>query len=265
MDTVEMTPTEVLDEWLDKYGHSRHRHPDGNCLMYARYDAYDDDKSDWVAKWIPLCINPSLGDAIQLGFIEAVNRMREDHEADLGERCAKLGALLVLAYGEGRIMRNPATASKPDSEIRADLLALTDKGTVPTRVIEVVTHRGMAGESSLFYDDTAPHVEKYEIMLNDGEPTATGHVKAAGALNEYIVSAFTILTILNSAVEAGSPPNILGLAEQVRDYQGTLIGKHLADLLREFATFIEEEEFDDEDTARDLAAETRRILDTLDD
>lgn len=238
-------PATLIDNWLTHYGYDKNRSTGDNAVNICYTHISEWNGIDWVSRWRLAGANESIEDTVREAFEDVCSLWREEHRKAAGDRTIKLNGILLMAHGEGRwAMADPDTgktlhwddlseeqrteALDNDPEFQLHLKA----GSIPVRVVNIVTDEGLGGEVSMFFpDEPEPHVERHEQWVRDDiQPEPQGRA------DEVLMSAFGFLLMLREVVVEGEPLNMEGLTNIAMKHSGTDMGRQVLSLLLRFAS-----------------------------
>jgi hypothetical protein len=164
-------------------------------------------------------------------FREAMSMVRQDVENGKDrEDVTEVLGLLIISHGEGRWgTEHPETGEPclfdqlPEDQQRSiieqatteELIALR-AGSVPVRVVNIISLSGLLGEVTMFAPGGEPSVEVQEQWT--GELGDDG-VRACGAIDEILIKTMTLLSLLSEVAREGHDLTPAGLM----DYSMSLV------------------------------------------
>jgi hypothetical protein len=257
---VELRPVTVLNKYLAHSGLNRHRSERGSCEMVGLYERLDESSGEWRDVFISLAVGSEVEDVMREGYMETVRLIRSDFDRGLGDDCRKLGALVMVMYGDAQLV-----ASSPDRPRRDDLdpryVAAEGWGDVRSRLVHLITPEGFATESILFppaFVDAEPLVDVSEYY--SAEPVERIAVGPIPGITPLLSMVFGIALLLGMAVEEGTEPTIGALGRMAGRFASG-DEENMADevmrLLGMFADTVDEER----ERLGGVADEIRRMLD----
>lgn len=204
--------------------------------VYALIDAPDEVTGEHRARWVNLAINPDPESALIDSYGAYIELLDADHQAGkTGSDVRNLTAMVLVAYGEGRIVARNETTDEMREKFPKLAEAAALDGFADARVIHLMSPEGMAVCSTMHYADHEPFSETWEVWTeaDDYDPSEMAGA-LAGAVPSAMTACLTILVMLNSAVEDGTPPTIEGLIQVANRHRGDEGGYQIVGLLREF-------------------------------
>ena len=251
MRTDDTRPSEVLDEWLEKYGYDKYRATgkDHKTMCYVRIANYEND--EWYSFWAVAGVADNPLEALASAFELSMKRIVPVSGETFGEHTPYLEAIILMAHGEGGYcFQNPDTneecgwddltdeqqqlVRESTSHNLHELLSVGER--VNTRMVNIITPTGLAAEVSSFYQGQV-FVERHEQWTEDGEDTQP---EVRGAIDEAMLGTFTFVHLIREAVSRNKGTSIPALIETATELSNEGAGSGaLAYLLKVVATGVE--------------------------
>jgi hypothetical protein len=214
----QVRPSVVLDHWLKEFGYDKYRTTSENahalCYVLTLKDSI-------VPKWRMLGANEAGDGALLEGFGEFMKLLKKDHEDRALDDTIRAQALLLVTHGTGRFSyRDPdtdreVTYDELDDEQKADLAEYDREGvreefegTVPCRIVNLITPSGLAADITMFSKTGRHKVERVEQWADDEKGTVPA---SGGAVDDSLMSAFLFMQLAREAVADGEDMNLMGL------------------------------------------------------
>lgn len=198
-------PRTMLDEWLKNYGYDTNRQlgkDEGVCFFNVEKYVDDEPVDEWLLAGVGADPQEALIDAFQL----IINEMKGEYGK--GRFVMNVNGIVLLGFGFGRWVGETdegdlfAIEELPEELREIARLVGVMGGSVPCRVVNVITPSGLAGEVTLFRENSEPHVETVEQWLYDGEGTVP---KPLGAVDDALMSTLTFSLLIRDVVCADLP------------------------------------------------------------
>ena len=257
----ELRPVTVLNKYLAHSGLDRHRATSGNCQMVGLYDRLDETSGDWREAFVSLAVSEEVDDMMRDGYLEVVKLIRDDYERGLGDDCRKLGALVLVMYGEARLARNPEAESP--REIDPRYITAAGWGDVRSRLVHVITPEGFATQSVLFPpswvgEDVAPFEDVSEYYSESPEDRIS--VGPLPGITQLLSMIMGIGLLLGMAVEDGTEPTIGALGRMAGRFASADGEENMADqVMKLLGAFVDQLD-QERDRLGNVSDEIRRVL-----
>lgn len=212
-----LRPAEMLDRFLAHTGHNRDRFTlTSQSSVYGRFMFWEN--GEWSTRWVSLGVADGVGEALTEAYNSTVAGLGEDWHAGKTETCRQIISLAVIAFGEGRVMRNPEAPpvteellSDPKARVLHELSQTDD--WYATRSIVLVTPEGIASSATLNTGgDREPITERSEMWVSDQGVNRDG-AGNEGQLPELLTSCFGLLMLITQGVSEGRGVNMATLLE----------------------------------------------------
>jgi hypothetical protein len=231
-------PSEVLDHWLKEFGYDKYRTTSENAhaLCYVLTS-----KDSIVPKWRMFGAHEGGDGALLEGFGEFMKLLKQDHDDRALGDTIRAQALLLVTHGQGRFAyRDPdsdkeMTYDQLSDQQKADLAEYDREGvreefegTVPCRIVNLITTSGLAADITMFSETGRHKVERVEQWADDGEGTVPA---SHGAVDDALMSAFLFMQLAREAVADGEDMNLSGLMNVAMKRLDTREGAQLMSFL----------------------------------
>lgn len=250
MRTDSTRPSEVLDEWLEKYGYNKYRvtGKEHKTMCYVRIANYEND--EWYSFWAVAGVSDNPLEALASAFELSMKRIVPIGEGR-GVHTPYLEAIILMTHGEGGYsFQNPDTEEDCGWEDLTDeqkqlvrensshnlheLLSVGER--VDCRIVNIITPTGLAADVSSFYQGQV-FVERHEQWTEDEEGTVP---QVGGAIDEALMGTFTFVHLIREAVARDKGTSIPALIETATELSNEGAGAGaLAYLLKVVATGVE--------------------------
>lgn len=242
-----LRPASVLDTWLKEFGYDKYRTTSENshALCYVLTS-----KGDASSRWRMLGADDAGEGALLEGFSEFMKMLKQDYKNESMTDTVRAQALLLVTHGTGRFAYRNSTGDKEISydELTEDQKAeLTEydidelreefEGTVPCRIVNLITPSGLAADITMFSKTGKQKVERIEQWCDDGEGTVP---ESGGGVDDALMSSFLFMQLAREAVASGEDMNLAGLMNvAMRNLDTREGGKLMSFLLRMVAGGVE--------------------------
>jgi hypothetical protein len=219
----ETRPATLLADWHDKYRLPSRTYDDAKSMCYLRVSEVQNGER--VSRWKLGSITEWGTDALMETFREAMSMVRADVENGIDrEDVTEVLGLLIISHGEGRWgTEHPETGEPclfdqlPEDQQRSiieqasteELIALR-AGSVPVRVVNIISLSGLLGEVTMFPPGGEPTVEINEQWTGE---VGDDNVRACGAIDEILIKTMTLLSLLSEVAREGHDLTPAGLMD----------------------------------------------------
>lgn len=263
MEESDIRPVTVLNRYLAHSGFDRHIHPTGPYQLVAMYDSWNELADDFRTAFVVLSIGDDMDKVLEHGYMESVELIRNDYDNGLTENCRKLGALIMVMYGEAQLARNEAVPVS--SETPPEFVQAASWGMTRSRLVHVVTPDGFATQSIIFppeseADTVGPLVDVSEHWSEapTEDEANTGRIGAIPRVTELMCMVLGIGLLLGMSTERGEEPTVLNMARIASEFATGETGDraNIADdvlgLMVKFGEYVEGEKRRFTDLSREL-------------
>lgn len=206
-------PMGLLENWLTEFGYDKYRATGADHLgmLYINVQTYEDDEPQDT--WHLIGIDDDPRRAIMEGFADLLKMLNKD--IGRGVWTLNINGILLVSHGEGRYVEvNADTGEQREIDENDEFLQFLNGRSasfmIPCRMVNAITPSGLAGEVTLFLEDSEPRVELSESWLGDGNET---HPQPSGMIEEALTAFLTFAMLSREVISRDLPLNAKSLVD----------------------------------------------------